>query len=100
MPQRRPIRPGVHDPTAGLGGAPPARSALALRLALAAFGLLVCTLGAVAAGLDAIWWFMGLLTLLAVVAAADLAVITHRMRRGDPPASGEADDPARGGTET
>jgi len=32
-----------HDPTAGFGGAPPARSALTLRAVLAAFGLVFCT---------------------------------------------------------
>ena len=31
--------PGYHDPTAGFAGAAPARSALTLRLVLAAFGL-------------------------------------------------------------
>src|SRR4051812_8538916 len=34
--------PDHHDPTAGIGGAAPARSALTLRLVLAAFGLVVC----------------------------------------------------------
>lgn len=36
--QRR-ARPGYHDPTHGIGGAPPARSALTLRLVLAAVGV-------------------------------------------------------------
>ena len=31
--------PGYHDPTAGFGGAAPARSALTLRAVLAGFGL-------------------------------------------------------------
>jgi hypothetical protein len=35
--------PGYHDPTAGIGGAPPAISALRLRLYLAVFGLVTCT---------------------------------------------------------
>src|ERR687894_2627326 len=34
--------PDHHDPTAGIGGAPPALSALTLRLGLAAFGLVLC----------------------------------------------------------
>src|SRR3712207_5437952 len=34
--------PAHHDPTAGFGGAPPAQSALTLRLILAVFGLVVC----------------------------------------------------------
>ena len=37
-----------HDPTAGWAGAPPARSALTLRLILALFGLATCTAAAVA----------------------------------------------------
>ena len=41
-------REDYHDPTAGFGGAAPARSALTLRLVLASFGLIVCTLGAAA----------------------------------------------------
>src|SRR4051794_41688693 len=40
--------PDYHDPTAGLGGAAPAQSALTLRLVLATFGLLVCVAGGVA----------------------------------------------------
>src|SRR5918997_2642392 len=46
--------PDHHDPTAGFAGAPPARSALTLRLVLAVFGLVVCVAGGVlflAAGL-------------------------------------------------
>ena len=35
--------PGYHDPTAGIGGAAPATSALTLRLWLALFGLVTCT---------------------------------------------------------
>ncbi len=41
-------REDYHDPTAGFAGAPPARSALTLRLSLASFGLLACGLGAAA----------------------------------------------------
>src|SRR3954467_12482884 len=37
--------PDYHDPTAGFGGAAPARSALTLRLVLAVFGLIVCVVG-------------------------------------------------------
>ena len=39
-------REGYHDPTAGIAGAAPARSALTLRLVLAAFGFIVCSIGA------------------------------------------------------
>jgi hypothetical protein len=77
--------PGYHDPTAGIGGASPARSALTLRLILATFGLLTCT------GL-AIWlyWlgapvgFVIVLAVLAVTAVVDIAVIVFRKRRGEP----------------
>jgi hypothetical protein len=41
-------REDYHDSTAGFVGAPPARSALTLRLILASFGLLACGLGAAA----------------------------------------------------
>jgi len=40
-------REGYRGPFAGVAGAAPARSALTLRLVLAAFGLLVCAAGAV-----------------------------------------------------
>lgn len=41
-------RDDYHDPTAGIGGAPPARSALTLRLVLAGWGFLICALAAAA----------------------------------------------------
>jgi hypothetical protein len=77
--------PGYHDPTAGIGGAAPAYSALTLRLCLAVFGLFTC------AAL-AIWLFVikvpiGFVVVLVVLAAAaaiDIAVIVRRKRRGEP----------------
>jgi hypothetical protein len=77
--------PGYHDPTAGIGGASPARSALTLRLVLAGFGLLTSTA-------LAIWvWSIGApvgfviaLAVLAVTAIVDIAVILYRKRRGEP----------------
>src|SRR3712207_9552874 len=39
--------PDHHDPTAGIGGAPPAQSALTPRLVMAAFRLVVCTGGGI-----------------------------------------------------
>ena len=78
--------PDHHDPTAGIGGAPPARSALTLRLALAAFGLLSC----LGAGLfwlstdDLPVWPAVVLFVLAAVAAVDLVVVARRKRRGEP----------------
>lgn len=78
-------RPGYHDPTAGIGGAAPAHSALTLRLVLALFGLLTCTALAV-------WLYMiegpiafiVVLAGLAAVAGVDLGVVVRRKRRGEP----------------
>lgn len=69
-----------HDPTAGFGGAPPARSALGLRLTLAVFGLLTC-----GAGAGALAWVgatapAGIVAALALIAAIDVVVVVHRMR--------------------
>jgi hypothetical protein len=78
-------RPGYHDPTAGWGGAPPARSALTLRLVLASFGLVAC--GLASAGfvvvahqvvLAAIFAFFG------AVALVDIIVVARRKLRGEP----------------
>jgi membrane protein implicated in regulation of membrane protease activity len=77
--------PDYHDPTAGIGGAPPAQSALTLRLVLATFGLVVCVAGGVvvlAAG--APLWFAVLLFVLAAVALVDLVVVARRKLRGEP----------------
>jgi hypothetical protein len=77
--------PDYHDPLAGLGGAPPALSALTLRLVLAVFGLLICTAGAIISTLaDAPLWFTIVLVALATIAVIDIAVIIHRKRRGEP----------------
>ena len=76
--------PDHHDPTAGIGGAAPAQSALTLRAVLAAFGL-VFSIGAAwfafAAGLPVIGWVAAV---VAVVALVDLAVVLNRKRRGEP----------------
>jgi hypothetical protein len=78
-------RPDYHDPTAGLGGAPPAYSALTLRLVLAAFGFLSCAGFAVwSAVADFPMPLVVAPALLAVVAAVDLVVIVRRKRRGEP----------------
>ena len=77
--------PGHHDPTAGIGGAAPAISALTLRLWLAVFGLVVCTAFAVwLYVLDAPSGFVVVLVVLAVIAVVDIAVIVRRKRRGEP----------------
>jgi membrane protein implicated in regulation of membrane protease activity len=77
--------PDHHDPTAGIGGAAPAQSALTLRLVLATFGLVVC-LGAAVLWLviDLPVWPAVVLFVLAGVAAVDLVVVARRKRRGEP----------------
>jgi len=78
-------REDYHDPTAGFAGAPPARSALTLRLVLAAFGLVSCRLGAAAFLIFASEPLIaGILAFLAAVAAADIVVVTRRKLRGEP----------------
>jgi hypothetical protein len=77
-------RPDHHDPTAGFGGAPPAYSALTLRIVLAAFGVCVCTAGAVAAALlDRPGWCVAL-AVLAAIAVVDLVIVIRRKRAGEP----------------
>ena len=77
--------PGYHDPTAGIGGAAPAQSALTLRLVLAAFGLVFCLVAGIlwlAADLPA--WPAVLLFVFAAVALVDLVVVARRKLRGEP----------------
>lgn len=76
--------PGYHDPTAGFGGAAPARSALTLRAVLACFGMVFCTAAAVAMVIAGLVVFGVLLAVLAVIALVDLAWVIHRKRRGEP----------------
>lgn len=74
-----------HDPTAGWGGAPPAASALTLRLLLAGFGVVTCAAGAVASAVvGAPSAFTVTLVVLAVFAALDVTVVIRRKRRGEP----------------
>lgn len=76
--------PDYHDPTAGLGGAAPARSALTLRALLAAFGLVVCAVGAVLAWRVGVLWLAVVLVVVAVIALADLGWVLYRKSRGEP----------------
>ena len=76
--------PDYHDPTAGFGGAAPARSALTLRAVLAVFGLVFAAGAAFfgfAAHLPVLAWVM---VVVAVIALADLAWVLYRKRRGEP----------------
>ncbi|MFQ1000515.1 DUF6343 family protein [Modestobacter sp. SSW1-42] len=67
------------------GGAANARSALTLRLVLAAFGLVLCTvLGVLALGSDVSPAFAVVLFVLAAVALVDLVVVARRKLRGEP----------------
>lgn len=78
-------REDYHDPFAGFAGAPPARSALTLRLVLAGIGLVICSLGAVACIIIAdVPVFAGILAFLAAVAVADIVVVARRKLRGEP----------------
>ena len=75
-----------HDPTAGFGGAPPARSALTLRLVLAAFGLVFCAGAAWFAFRSTLGltWLGIVLVVLAVIALIDLIWVGYRKYRGEP----------------
>jgi Family of unknown function (DUF6343) len=78
-------REDYHDPTAGIGGAPPARSALTLRLVLATWGFLVCAAAAavflvvVNAPVPA-----AVAAFLAAAALVDITVVARRKLRGEP----------------
>jgi hypothetical protein len=83
--RRAAAREDYHDPTAGWAGAPPARSALTLRLLLATFGVLTC--GVAAAAFVTVVnapVITGVLSLLGLVALVDAAVVVARKRSGEP----------------
>ena len=73
-----------HDPTAGVGGAPPARSALTLRLWLAGFGLVFCAAAAVVIGYLGSGVWAAVLAAIAGIAAVNLGWVAYRKRRGEP----------------
>ncbi len=77
--------PDHHDPTAGFAGAPPAQSALTLRLILAVFGAVVCLGGGfVWLATDAPAWPAVVLFVFAAVAVVDIGIIVRRKARGEP----------------
>lgn len=76
--------PDYHDPTAGIGGAAPAQSALTLRAVLAAFGLVFCAAAAVFAFIADLTPLGAALVVLAVIALVNLGWVLHRKRRGEP----------------
>jgi len=73
-----------HDPTAGIGGAAPTRSALTLRLVLAAFGLVFCTGAAWFAFVAGLRLLGIILAILALIALVDLGWVAYRKHRGEP----------------
>lgn len=78
-------REDYHDPFAGFAGAAPARSALTLRLVLASFGVVVCSLGAAAfVTVGNLPVLAGILAFLAAVAVVDIIVVARRKLRGEP----------------
>ena len=88
--RRRPVgsdrgRWDYHDPTAGIGGSAPARSALTLRLVIASFGLVVfVALIVVAATVAHNTAIAVVCAVIAVTAVVDLVVVARRKRRGEP----------------
>jgi hypothetical protein len=76
--------PDYHDPSAGFGGAPPAQSALTLRLVLACFGLVVCAAGAALFLTTGPIWFGVLFAVAAAAALVDIIVVVRRKARGEP----------------
>jgi len=84
MPWKRLYGTDLDPRTAG-GHLPPARSALTLRLALAAFGLLAGLAGLVIVLLLGIpRGFAVLFGLIALTALVDLLVVAGRKHRGEP----------------
>jgi membrane protein implicated in regulation of membrane protease activity len=77
-------RPDYHDPLAGVGGAPPAQSALTLRLILASFGLLAGVVGAIVFLILGPIWFGVLFAVVALTALIDIIVVVRRKARGEP----------------
>lgn len=78
-------RPDYHDPTAGIGGAPPSRSALTLRLLLAGFGFVLFLVAAIwLAAVDGPVALVVVFAVLALIAAVDIVVVIRRKARGEP----------------
>jgi hypothetical protein len=78
-------REDYHDPTAGFAGAPPARSALTLRLILASFGVVACGLGAAAfVVIVSEPVIAGVLAFFAAAGVVDIVVVARRKLRGEP----------------
>lgn len=78
--------PGYHDPVSRYFEAEPARSALTLRLWLAGFGVVFCTVAAILVftTVHELAWAGWALFVLAVVGAVDFGWIVYRKWRGEP----------------
>ena len=76
--------PDYHDPTAGIGGAAPAYSALTLRLVLAMVSLVLSIAVAVFGMLIDVPWLYWAMAVVIVIVVIDIAVIVRRKRRGEP----------------
>lgn len=77
--------PDHHDPTAGIGGAPPAHSALTLRLVLANLAfVLAVVFGVFAWTRDLPVPVIVISGVIALFAAVNSAVVTRRKLRGEP----------------
>jgi hypothetical protein len=84
--ERVPPQPRLdyHDPTAGIGGAAPAASALSLRLWLAGAALVGCIAGIVLTlVVSGPVWLIVVLVAAAVTAVVDVVVIERRRRGGE-----------------
>lgn len=76
--------PDYHDPTAGLGGAPPARSALTLRLWLAGIGLVGFAVAAALAATAGRTALAAVLAVVVLVTVVDICWLVYRKHRGEP----------------
>ena len=77
--------PDYHDPTGGVGGAPPAYSALTLRAVLAAFGLVASVAGVVIFLVVVVLpWAAVAFGVVALVCLLDLVWVLYRKARGEP----------------
>lgn len=76
--------PDHHDPTAGVGGAPSAYSALTFRLVLAGFGALLGLVALVVGAMISHLLLFMAGVILAILASLNVVVVAIRKRRGDP----------------
>ncbi|MGH8775018.1 MAG: DUF6343 family protein [Jiangellaceae bacterium] len=73
-----------HDPTGGIGGATPARSALTLRFLLASFGLVLFGVATIISASSDEATLAAVFGAMTAVAAGNLAWVAYRKLRGEP----------------